>query len=970
MSTRISQLTAATSLDGSELLEIVQAGTSKRGTAQQVSRLAAEIYAATSTTSLAIGTGSKSLTTQTYLAYRGGAFVTISDANNPDTNYMSGIVTSYAPTTGAMTVNVTVVAGSGTIANWNIQPSGTQGIQGNPGSPWDGWQGAWLTATAYVSNDAVDNDGASYICTADHTSGASTEPGTGASWASYWDVLAEKGDTGTAATISVGTVTTGAAGSSASVTNVGTSSAAVFNFAIPRGDTGDAWDGWQGAWLTATAYALNDAVENDGSSYICTQAHTSGAASEPGTGGSWASYWDVLAAKGADGLGSGDMTVAVYDAAGIAEQLVGTTATQTLTNKTLTAQDITVAATPSAPGSSKLRLYGVAAPGSADTLAYKNSSGLVRYLQTLGAEVLIPENYGSIGDNSTNDYTALQAMFDSVSNVSVTQKHRPTVVLFTPGKIYVTGTTLKIQQYNVHVIGMGAGIRMTGTGPALMVDHANSVNSVPGVNISGLHIQANTGAGDHGIHARSAPQIRITDCHFKDFASAGSSTVCCGGHAILLEGCVSSTVADNEIDKPGSSGIYVKAYNKNYSGQPTPTGNTTSGSAVISGMSSTTGISVGMGVSGTGIQSASVVSSVDSSTQITISKTASASNSGVTLTFSVLAESQAVTIERNRVFAAGSIGILVSEGGGMKVYNNDVEGCTGGLEVRSSYHFEIISNYFETSSTDIAVRNTVDLIAAREVLGGLIVGNTCESTAGINLVDGDDIHVFHNRISGTATIASACARPLWGPQSEMTGSLTDSSTTTRYLPTIPADPGADRILFWDDSAGTYEYLTAGSGLSISGTTITATGSMGGTTGATDNRVLRADGAGGATIQSSAVTIDDSGNVSGVINLTVGGAITLGNGGSAASSGDFYWDAGTSGSGAFHFRGGSGYSEKIKVDTNGATITTDRGLLFTSQTSGSGSATGTLTNAPTAGNPGHWLKIKIGGTDYVIPAWAG
>lgn len=46
------------------------------------------------------------------------------------------------------------------------------------------------------------------------------------------------GATGTAATIAVGTVTTGAPGSSATVTNAGTSSAAVFNFAIPQGATG------------------------------------------------------------------------------------------------------------------------------------------------------------------------------------------------------------------------------------------------------------------------------------------------------------------------------------------------------------------------------------------------------------------------------------------------------------------------------------------------------------------------------------------------------------------------------------------------------------------------------------------------------------------------------------------------------------------------------------------------------------
>lgn len=40
------------------------------------------------------------------------------------------------------------------------------------------------------------------------------------------------------------------------------------------------------------------------------------------------------------------------------------------------------------------------------------------------------------------------------------------------------------------------------------------------------------------------------------------------------------------------------------------------------------------------------------------------------------------------------------------------------------------------------------------------------------------------------------------------------------------DPNADRIVFWDESAGAFAYLTAGSGLSIAGTTITATGSGG------------------------------------------------------------------------------------------------------------------------------------------------
>jgi len=48
----------------------------------------------------------------------------------------------------------------------------------------------------------------------------------------------DPGSPGAAATITAGSTTTGAPGSSASVVNVGSSSAAIFDFTIPRGDTG------------------------------------------------------------------------------------------------------------------------------------------------------------------------------------------------------------------------------------------------------------------------------------------------------------------------------------------------------------------------------------------------------------------------------------------------------------------------------------------------------------------------------------------------------------------------------------------------------------------------------------------------------------------------------------------------------------------------------------------------------------
>ena len=48
-----------------------------------------------------------------------------------------------------------------------------------------------------------------------------------------------KGEPGTAATIAIGTVTTGDPGTEASVTNSGTANAAIFNFVIPRGEQGE-----------------------------------------------------------------------------------------------------------------------------------------------------------------------------------------------------------------------------------------------------------------------------------------------------------------------------------------------------------------------------------------------------------------------------------------------------------------------------------------------------------------------------------------------------------------------------------------------------------------------------------------------------------------------------------------------------------------------------------------------------------
>jgi hypothetical protein len=62
---------------------------------------------------------------------------------------------------------------------------------------------------------------------------------------------------------------------------------------------------WEGPWATSTPYAVNDTVENNGSGYVCTSAHTSGATTEPGVGASWTSYWDLFV----EGVGGNSLQV-------------------------------------------------------------------------------------------------------------------------------------------------------------------------------------------------------------------------------------------------------------------------------------------------------------------------------------------------------------------------------------------------------------------------------------------------------------------------------------------------------------------------------------------------------------------------------------------------------------------------------------------------------------------------------------
>jgi hypothetical protein len=111
-------------------------------------------------------------------------------------------------------------------------PTGPQGPQGIPGTAATVTAGTTTTGAAGTSA-SVTNSGTTSAAVFNFTIPRGDTGATGPQ-----GPKGDTGNTGSAATIAAGTTTTGAAGTSASVVNSGTSSAAVFDFTIPKGDTG------------------------------------------------------------------------------------------------------------------------------------------------------------------------------------------------------------------------------------------------------------------------------------------------------------------------------------------------------------------------------------------------------------------------------------------------------------------------------------------------------------------------------------------------------------------------------------------------------------------------------------------------------------------------------------------------------------------------------------------------------------
>ena len=218
-----------------------------------------------------------------------------------------------ATSTGAAGTNASVTntgTSSAAVLNFTI-PKGDKGDKGDTGSA-----GAaatisvgTVTTGAEGSDATVTNSGTSSAAVFDFTIPRGATGATGGK--------GDKGDQGDAATISVGTTTTGAAGTNASVTNSGTTGAAVLDFTIPRGNKGDKGDkgdtGNPGDAATVTVGTVTTGAP--GTSATVVNSGTSSAAV--------LDFTIPRGDKGEAGSGAGDMIAADYDPNGTVQNAGG-----------------------------------------------------------------------------------------------------------------------------------------------------------------------------------------------------------------------------------------------------------------------------------------------------------------------------------------------------------------------------------------------------------------------------------------------------------------------------------------------------------------------------------------------------------------------------------------------------------------------------------------------------------------------
>ena len=200
-----------------------------------------------------------------------------------------GTTTTWEPWTDASVTN----SGTSSAAVFNFTiPQGAKWDTGATGATWATW--AKINSASFSWDDMVFWLTDSSTVTLTWAKTTLTWP-QGEQWIQgiqwpQWETWA----TGTAATITVWSTTTWAAWSSASVTNSWTSSAAVLDFTIPKGDKGDKWDTGN-TWATGNGIAsVTSSKSWKVTTVTITETDWDSTSFQVSDGNDWEWAWDVL----------------------------------------------------------------------------------------------------------------------------------------------------------------------------------------------------------------------------------------------------------------------------------------------------------------------------------------------------------------------------------------------------------------------------------------------------------------------------------------------------------------------------------------------------------------------------------------------------------------------------------------------------------------------------------------------------
>jgi hypothetical protein len=135
---------------------------------------------------------------------------------------------------------------------------------------------------------------------------------------------------------------------------------------------------------------------------------------------------------------------------------------------------------------------------------------------------------------------------------------------------------------------------------------------------------------------------------------------------------------------------------------------------------------------------------------------------------------------------------------------------TGSTQVAAGNHTHVVADVTGAAASGSITSSGLTQATAR------ILGRTSSSTGSIEEIQiGTGLSLSAGELSATSSGGISAV-----------GASTADVLSVSGSDLVADDPNADRIVFWDDSEGKLRYLEAGSGLSISGTTMTATASGG------------------------------------------------------------------------------------------------------------------------------------------------